>query len=163
MTLRTSSATRRSVVSRSNVVLTTSATSSSKGSTLEGSSDWVVRVSTITMISAEQVDKRCLPRPCWSLVVLVVAGLTRAVGSLARRRLGKFRSAQIPHDIYPRTGADAVGAGTNHCSQFFSRTHTTRGFDARTRSYHRPHEEDIFDSRATEQAGRCFYEVRSGS
>src|SRR4029077_17265166 len=45
MTLRTSSATRRRVVSRSRVVLTTSATSRSSGSILD-SSGWVVAVST---------------------------------------------------------------------------------------------------------------------
>src|SRR5678815_2886167 len=46
MTRRTSSATRRNVVSRSSVVLTTSATSKSRGSTLEVSSDLVSAVAT---------------------------------------------------------------------------------------------------------------------
>src|SRR5258706_6931194 len=40
MTLRTNSATRRRVVSRSSVVLTTSATSSSRGSTWVGATNW---------------------------------------------------------------------------------------------------------------------------
>src|SRR5579883_3507242 len=52
MTLRTSSATRRRVVSRSSVVLTTSATSNSKGATLIWKSDWVETESTATMIAA---------------------------------------------------------------------------------------------------------------
>src|SRR3981189_207314 len=40
MTLRTNSATRRRVVSRSSVVLTTSATSRSRGSTWVGATNW---------------------------------------------------------------------------------------------------------------------------
>src|SRR5207245_11019562 len=52
MTLRTSSATRRRVVSRSSVVLTTSATASSKGSTFSWGSGWDVVECTATMIAA---------------------------------------------------------------------------------------------------------------
>src|SRR5207248_410632 len=51
MTLRTSSATRRRVVSRSSVVLTTSATSSSRGSIRDSVSSWTAAISTTLIIS----------------------------------------------------------------------------------------------------------------
>src|SRR5579884_2939294 len=53
MTRRTSSATRRMEVSRSSVVLTTSATSSNRGSTRVICSVWVPTASTLSMIAAE--------------------------------------------------------------------------------------------------------------
>src|ERR1700751_1948307 len=52
ITLRTNSATRRKVVSRSSVVLTTSATSSSNGSTFSWDSGWDVVDCTVAMIAA---------------------------------------------------------------------------------------------------------------
>src|ERR1700730_10007864 len=47
MTLRTNSATRRSVVSKSSVVFTTSATSSRRGSTLDSISVWEAGICTL--------------------------------------------------------------------------------------------------------------------
>src|SRR5581483_8055191 len=54
MTFRTSSATRRKVVSRSSVVLTTSATSSSNGSTADTFPTWVWETPTVLMISVSR-------------------------------------------------------------------------------------------------------------
>src|SRR6266496_3006305 len=54
MTLRTNSATRRSVVSRSSVVLTTSATSSRRGSTPEGRGIGVAVICTVFIIAAKR-------------------------------------------------------------------------------------------------------------
>src|SRR5215469_17786486 len=103
MTLRTSSATRFSVVSRSSVVLTTSATSSSRGSTLEGASDWTAEISTL----AYDIKSLSSPFPRRRFVGCHRPGVVPG-GTLKPGR------SHFPHDGDSCAGADAVGAGHHH-------------------------------------------------
>src|SRR5215472_907314 len=120
MTLRTSSATRFSVVSRSSVVLTTSATSSSRGSTLEGTSDWTAEISTL----AYDIKSLSIAFP---RTLFVGCHRLRGVpgGALEPGR------SHFPHDGDSGAGADAVRAGLDHGVYFGGRADPARGLHPR--------------------------------
>src|ERR1700690_8327 len=100
MTLRTSSATRRSVVSRSSVVLTTSATSSNSGSIRDCKSGWT----SVSTLQSYQPEKPSLVIGRWPKPKTVVGRLSSATGQThqlsvipnRRRRRGTCFSFAAP-------------------------------------------------------------------
>src|ERR1700733_978655 len=143
MTFRTSSATRFRVVSRSSVVLTTSATSSSSGSTFDFKSDWGAVVST----NAYDTSRRRMLKECCKEVLRELCGFLAISASKALTR--HLRRAHSSQNLHSGAGPDAIRAGGYHGKQISHGADPTRCFHSRPRARDRTQQAHIFHGSAT--------------